>query len=427
MEYRNLIRSHSSKKVLAINLKDTSLVQQDLTGSDNQFWIISGKMDSAQIMNKAFNKYLTSGREIVFEDFNSGKVQPWKLELYSKIRKEMDSCNCKENFEFIKDRIETSYSGFQDKVNQSTKADYEKSLAQTEETARTTNNTSVCFKAISKYLAFFQDRHVHLNVISNQTNTKNQSGSSIFKKNVSAEWFNIKNIDDSTLMLSLPSFSGDNKKLIDQLIDKNKNKILKTPYLLIDIRGNGGGTDQSFYSVLPFLYTNSYALKGNDILASKYNIEIFEGFEYRLKSTKNTDNERKWLGIILDRMKKNPGQFVLRSEDNVVRRDTVLRNPRKVGILINSGCASSAEEFLLNARESKKVILFGQPTSGTLDYSNVINVPCPSLAFKFGYATTRSHRLPDISIDKDKIRPNIYLDNDQDWIEIASKKLKGTK
>jgi C-terminal processing protease CtpA/Prc len=99
--------------------------------------------------------------------------------------------------------------------------------------------------------------------------------------------------------------------------------------------------------------------------------------------------------------------------------------PRKIGVLINGGCASSAEEFLLHARESKKVTLFGQATSGTLDYSNVRQVErCPSPCFSFYYPLTRSNRLPNYSIDKEKIKPTVYLTNDQDWVEVAVRQLK---
>jgi hypothetical protein len=53
-----------------------------------------------------------------------------------------------------------------------------------------------------------------------------------------------------------------------------------------------------------------------------------------------------------------------------------------------------------------------------------MNVPCPSIVFNFGYATTRSHRLPKISIDKDKIKPDIYLSDSANWMEEALKILK---
>jgi hypothetical protein len=423
-----LIRSYLSKKVLAINLKDSSLVQQDFKGSDNQLWIISGKMDSAQILNKALNKYLIIGNDIVLADFNSKITQSWKLKSFHNIQKEMDSCNCNQNFEFIKNRIETSYSGFQDKVNQLTKAEYDKLCIQTEKAVKESNTTISCFKAIRNYISFFQDKHIHFNTTINQGNNNDENVPFYKQSNITnAEWFNLKNIDDSTLLLSLPSFSPEHKSLVGELIDKNKSKLLNTTYLIIDIRGNGGGADETFYSILPFLYTNPFKLYGNDMLASIETIKVFEGYEQRIKSEKNNENlshYSEWLKTLLSKMKNGQGKFILRTEDFEVKYNKIMKNPRKIGILINRNCASSAEEFLLYARESKKVQLLGEPTSGTLDYSNVISVPCPSLVFKFGYATTRSHRLPCFSIDKDKIQPDVYLTDKTDWIAEAVKQLK---
>ena len=48
------------------------------------------------------------------------------------------------------------------------------------------------------------------------------------EKITNAEWFSLKNIDDSTLLLSLPSFKGEYKLLIDNLISNNMHKIVST-------------------------------------------------------------------------------------------------------------------------------------------------------------------------------------------------------
>jgi len=236
-----------------------------------------------------------------------------------------------------------------------------------------------------------------------------------------ADWFKLENLDDSTLVFSLPSFNNKNKPLVDDLIKANKDKLLSTPYLVIDVRGNGGGTDDTFESILPFIYANPFKHLGTDIMASKYNINRYEEL---LRVPHVGAEAREWVQKILNRMKDNPGKFVVRSGDEIVKRDTVMPYPWKIAVLINSGCGSSAEEFILYAKESKKVVLLGQPTSGTLDYSNISPREFPSTAFKISLPESRSHRLPNSSVDKDKIKPNVYLTSDQNWIEEAVKYLK---
>lgn len=549
-----LIRSNFSKKVLAVNMENSLLVQQDYTEDDNQLWIISGAIDSASIMNKALHKNLLfKANNIVFDNDDTPLAQQWQFKSLQTIQQELISCNCSENFEFIKHLVETSYSGFQDKVNPETKAEYDKLCALSSEKAKGTSNTAVCFKTINNYLRFFKDNHVQFNmvqtsyfqnlkekdndyirqffagaesvqvsenevkayfesnkkhndplegiwesvggnylcaVIGDKTDKKHFLGivlkadsiywvpgqvkmdfqkqanngyflyyasldhSVMAEKNINiigdtlyewngkwikryprnpeainmkppspqqnAAWFELKNFDDSTLLLSLPSFDLSNKALVDNLINSNMDKLLHCPYLIIDIRGNGGGADDTFNSVLPFLYTNSFEIAGNDILSSKDNIAVYE----KLLLTAD-DNHKEWVQSIMQRMKENPGKFVPFFNGGTVRFDAVMPNPRKIGILINNNCASSAEQFLIFAKESKKVKLFGQPTSGTLDYSNTVAVDkCPSPAFLFRYATTKTRRLPYFSVDKEKIKPNIYLTNDENWIGEAVKQLK---
>lgn len=236
-----------------------------------------------------------------------------------------------------------------------------------------------------------------------------------------AGWFQLENLDDSTLLLSLPSFYRQHKAVVDDIIKTNKTKLLSTPYLVIDVRGNGGGTDETFERVLPFIYANPFEHLGTDIMASKYNINRYEEL---LRVPHVGADAREWIQKILNRMKDNPGKFVVRSSDEIVNRDTVMPNPRKIAVLINSGCGSSAEEFILFAKESKKVVLLGQPTSGTLDYSNISPREFPSTAFKISLPESRSHRIPNSSVDKEKIKPNIYLTEDQNWIDEAKKQLK---
>lgn len=121
-------------------------------------------------------------------------------------------------------------------------------------------------------------------------------------------------------------------------------------------------------------------------------------------------------------MKENPGKLLKFGADGIVKLDAVLSNPRRIAILINKDCGSSAEEFLLRAKESKKVVLLGQPTSGTLDYSNLIPGKFPCDVYNISYPFTRTRR--SFLVDKEKIQPNVYLADDQNWIDEAKKQLK---
>jgi len=96
--------------------------------------------------------------------------------------------------------------------------------------------------------------------------------------------------------------------------------------------------------------------------------------------------------------------------DEIVQNDTIYKYPRRVGIIINDGNASSAEQFLLEARESSKTILFGNcNTAGVLDYSNAVEENLPSGRYSLTYPMTRSRRLPDHPIDNIGIAPDVII------------------
>lgn len=90
--------------------------------------------------------------------------------------------------------------------------------------------------------------------------------------------------------------------------------------------------------------------------------------------------------------------------------DTVYSMPRNIGIIINEVNASAAEQFLLFAQQSDKVILFGNAnTAGILDYSNITPNPLPSNNYQLWCPMTRSKRLPENPIDNIGITPDVNI------------------
>jgi hypothetical protein len=554
-----IIRSSYSKKVLAVNMENSSIVQQDFMGMENQIWIISGTLNAARIMNLATHQNLAivnfkvNKNKLGTDFYSESKCKLWNFESLYNLQKETVSCDCPKLLEYTKNLIETEYPGYKDKVNVNTKRDYLQLCELSFEKAKKTKNSASCFKIIDNYLSFFKDNHIQFymsnvseygfdvkfdatnqirkfyseseSVKMDENDVRNYLGrnkgklSSIegiwesreeksryaiirdpsnmqdfigfvlkadsiywmpgqvkinfikqkdnlfnvyyYRKNHTIDWrgrhldylgmqkwiakewikqypvtadnqqlhkkaslnnneFQLKNLDDSTLFLSLPNFAEENIDIVDSLIKTNKNKILRTPFLIIDMRENGGGTDLAFHSILPFIYTNPYKLYGNDILASKENIAFYE----QGLCIRDLTKEQREIGQgQLKRMKENQGKLVVYFEDEYIKRDSVTTNPRKVIILIKGG-ASSGEQFLLHAKESKKVVMLGQPTLGILDYSNITPREYPSSAFQLYLPQTRSRSLPNFSVDKEKIKPSVYLTDDQDWIEEARKHLK---
>ena len=124
-------------------------------------------------------------------------------------------------------------------------------------------------------------------------------------------------------------------------------------------------------------------------------------------------------------MEAHKGEWINWSDDGTYSNFTRLPYPQKVVVLIDAGCASTTEQFLLEARQSSKVTLMGQNTSGTLDYSNWVESPLVCFPYVLRYPTTRSRRI-DVGqgIDNIGIKPNRYLNPKENWVKAAVQELE---
>jgi C-terminal processing protease CtpA/Prc len=195
------------------------------------------------------------------------------------------------------------------------------------------------------------------------------------------------------------------------------------PKLVIDLRYNGGGSDHSMSYLKPILYTGPVKNIGVDLLTTPDNITAWEAIINKYRNAL----PQSYLDSLLQRIyqgKNQPRAFVNFTADDTESLPDVWPNPAKVAIVINYGCGSTTEEFLLYARQSKKVVIAGEHSQGVLDYSNVVfkDFYCPP--FTLHYPTTRSRRIDaGQAIDNIGITPNIPLDlGKADWLQQLLKK-----
>ncbi len=230
-------------------------------------------------------------------------------------------------------------------------------------------------------------------------------------------------LTDKTTILRIPSFSHSEKKLIDSIIDANRNIILSTENLIIDLRYNGGGSDQSFEKLLPIIYTNPIRSVGVELLSTPLNNQRMIDF---MNDPDFTEEDKKWAKDALEKLNKHIGEFVSVDSTTVTIEtyDTIYPYPKNVGIIINEGNGSTTEQFLLAAKQSQKVKLFGTTTVGVLDISNMYFINSPCNDFKLAYSLSRSMRIPDFTIDDKGIQPDYYIDktiSKYDWIDFVNK------
>lgn len=236
-----------------------------------------------------------------------------------------------------------------------------------------------------------------------------------FKNENSTKVVFYEDVNDSTAYLRIKSFDQRFFKKVISVVKKNEKKIKSKPYLIIDVRYNGGGSDFVYEPLLPFIYTNPIKSIGVDVLSTPENILSWQ--RVIDENPKLPENVKNRLQYVISQMKENPNQLVNIVNDTTETMQEIYEYPKKIAVLIDKDCASSTEEFLLTAKQSQKVVLMGEPTAGVLDYSNmrIKNLECSP--FILGYSTTRSRRIPENAIDETGITPNYTIDFDKRWID----------
>lgn len=234
-------------------------------------------------------------------------------------------------------------------------------------------------------------------------------------------------LSDRTLYLRIPSFAFEQKALIDSVLSANDALIRRTENFIIDIRYGTGGSDASYAGLIPYLYSGPIRSVGVKLRATELNAA---GYEAYADMFGRESEDGRWCLDVASRMRAALGTWIEMSEQtwSVDSSHTVLPFPQRVGILCNEGNGSTDEQFLIEARTSYKVKLFGRPTFGTLDASNMRQVTSPDGCFQLGYTMSLSHRLPHMPVDVMGIQPDHYLDDgipELDWVGYVQRVMEG--
>ena len=139
--------------------------------------------------------------------------------------------------------------------------------------------------------------------------------------------------------------------------------------------------------------------------------------------------------MIYEQVKDRIGEFVklsldlafdpinLRVGQGMTVFDKVHQYPKNVAILANSHSMSASEIYMLTARQSKKVKIFGETTLGGADTLFLTGdywtkSPCDEVWLL--YTDTRFAHVPYVTIDDIGVQPDFIIDStvpDYRWVE----------
>jgi hypothetical protein len=307
--------------------------------------------------------------------------------------------------------VEQDYAGY---VAKTTGARAATLRALTDSVRRATSSetdAARCTGHLVRWIAFFEDGHLGLTALGAapvSTPARDNMPSLAFR-------------DDSSAVLRLPSFGGRWKGAIDSLIAAHRTRLLATPYLIVDVRGNTGGGAATYDGVIPLLYTDSMLVDEFETWASPGNIA---GIRRMLASPSVPPHVAAEMRRLVEAMEQRPGEFV-RLGPRRFRTDTVRAVPRRVAVVVDRACVSACELFVIDALSSRKTLIVGtSSTGGVVDYGNVRPVALPSGLRRLSVPTGRSQRLPSRPYDNRGILPGALApDTERDLIEFARRQL----
>ena len=324
------------------------------------------------------------------------------------------------DFEYAVDDLERNYSGFQFKINDGNKDEYAALKAALKQ--QILDGTVPEYEAIAMLFGFFQDRHLQTYDRGHEKYRKPSVNYS--RKMKYAPDTLAAQVSSKTFLIRYPTCN-------DQIvgIDWTNRSVAAfldsgCENLILDIRGNGGGSDYVYTPYLLLLYDHPGETEGvffYDTEANRKQMEEYFPGMYEvtpLSKEEGPSNELVPFGdypIVFDK------------ESSPL--------PRKAVIIIDNGVASSGEQLVIDLKScSDRVVVYGRDnTNGCLDFSNCRLVELPESGNYYQMPMTVSQRVLDgRGIDESGIAPDVRVhwrlprelsDNIDHWVIKIAKEL----
>jgi hypothetical protein len=321
--------------------------------------------------------------------------------------------NCLLDLNFIPGFLVENDTGAKDELAQWGQARMDAALEKGRKEAASAPDSESCERTLNAYLKVWRKGHLAVLSVSKLATSTPAGGTPA--PALTAPPPTLRLLSRRTALLTLPDFADETRAPLEALIAKHRKVLAARSNWIIDVRGNEGGSDSTYYPLLPWLLPDDREDVGAKWLVTPANIE---GHEHACALFAPGSKEcADYMAKAVTRMRGAEfGSYVSQEDGPDIRYKRVEmlepRRPTRVAVLVDRHCGSTCEEFLLTVRQSFNVKLIGQSSYGSLDYSNVRPHRLPSEERVLLYATSRSNRLPGLSIDVAGIQPDIYLPDD---------------
>ena len=231
-------------------------------------------------------------------------------------------------------------------------------------------------------------------------------------------------LDDKTAYIRVSSFNANLYQELKTFYSAIDSQVRARPYLVIDLRGNGGGSEANYTPLREYIYDRPLHTDRSMLFVTEENIKRYEESLAKQKQNREAYGQESIAGLekTIALMKSSSlNRFVPYGEAATIS-GAVLPYPKKVVVLMDRATGSAAEGFLFLARQSKKVILMGENSGGFVGFGNVLPSTTPCFGYTLGNTTMKYSQLSRYEFTG--LPPQVRLSARQDWVKEAQLFLK---
>ena len=334
--------------------------------------------------------------------------------------------NAAPDFDYAVDAVERAYAGFPDKTA-GRGAEYAALKERLQQEIASGRDT---YDAIAEYLGWFDDSHLGTEGVRTYRpkSIRRPSDYAARMKRYDPQFTHCR-VDADTYLIRFPSCDLDSAQIAGVQAAVDAYLASGCENLILDVRGNGGGSDSAYEPLLQLLYDHEGVEDAMEYRVS--DLAIAHVREFSGDSPQGRDK--------IARMERTPaGEFLTGGSKTFrIQYDSVSPWPRRAGLMIDGKVGSSGEQLVLEVRaSSSRTTVYGQDnTLGCLDFSNceILYFPQDTTRWMI-LPTTRSCRVAEgRGIDAEGIAPDVRItlplpatltDNVDEWVRWVAEDLK---
>lgn len=318
---------------------------------------------------------------------------------------------CLQDLEAIPAFLRANDAGAQQPATAAEQARRDAALDTARREAENVQDEAQCTAILQTYLSAWRREHLTVRPVQ----PKDSAGANDWP-NVATP--SIELLSHQTALITIPNFFPAAREPLAALIEQHRRDLAARPNWIVDVRGNGGGADTTYASLLPWLMPDGWIEVSERVFVTPNNLRAEQGICEEM-APRDAELARMCEAVVQRMRSASEGSWVQHVHEQGwdYERPGKLeqQRPQRVAVLMDTRCGSSCEQFLLTVRQSFSVKLVGHGHSGgALDVSNLRPHLLPSGQRRLWYATTLSNRLPALPIDGIGVYPDVFLPDPED-------------